>query len=298
MTDRLCGQRARARAGSDVPELGDPTRSVTRWPSSAQEHKIGAWKVYTHAGGPGGSSTTTTRTRRRSDKRSSSTCVPLGAEDHRRAQGLRCRRRRTGVRRHPSTSARPRRQPRHPASSSTTRATSPSAERRARTTDATRDAASNRLITALRDGRHRARAATSTPSSAPRGARDAATRRRPPTCSASCSWPFGPDNVLWGTDSIWYGSPQDQIQAFRAFEITPEFQEHFGYPALTPAVKEKILGKTSAKIYKSSRGAEEVRLHPGGARAGADRSSRPAPAPTARRTRTRSLRSSAPAGGR
>ncbi len=61
---------------------------------------------------------------------------------------------------------------------------------------------------------------------------------------------FGPDRVVWGTDSIWYGSPQDQIQAFRAFEITPQFQEQFGYPALTPAVKEKILGKTSARIYK------------------------------------------------
>ena len=44
----------------------------------------------------------------------------------------------------------------------------------------------------------------------------------------------GEDNVLWGTDSIWYGSPQDQIQAFRAFEISAEFQERFGYPALTP----------------------------------------------------------------
>ena len=30
----------------------------------------------------------------------------------------------------------------------------------------------------------------------------------------------GEDNILWGTDSIWYGSPQDQIQAFRTFEIT------------------------------------------------------------------------------
>ena len=29
----------------------------------------------------------------------------------------------------------------------------------------------------------------------------------------------GEDNVLWGTDSIWYGSPQDQIQAFRTFQI-------------------------------------------------------------------------------
>ncbi|HEY5701460.1 MAG TPA: amidohydrolase family protein, partial [Gammaproteobacteria bacterium] len=26
---------------------------------------------------------------------------------------------------------------------------------------------------------------------------------------------IGKNNVLWGTDSIWYGSPQDQIQAFR-----------------------------------------------------------------------------------
>ena len=30
---------------------------------------------------------------------------------------------------------------------------------------------------------------------------------------------IGEDNVLWGTDSIWYGSPQDQIQAFRTFQI-------------------------------------------------------------------------------
>ena len=38
----------------------------------------------------------------------------------------------------------------------------------------------------------------------------------------------GEDNILWGTDSIFYGSPQDQIQAFRAFEITREFQERYG----------------------------------------------------------------------
>ena len=35
----------------------------------------------------------------------------------------------------------------------------------------------------------------------------------------------GEDNVLWGTDSIWYGSPQDQIQAFRTFQIAPELRE-------------------------------------------------------------------------
>ena len=59
----------------------------------------------------------------------------------------------------------------------------------------------------------------------------------------------GEDNVLWGTDSIWYGSPQDQIQAFRAFEITAEFQEKYGYPALTPETKAKILGRNAARVY-------------------------------------------------
>ncbi len=59
----------------------------------------------------------------------------------------------------------------------------------------------------------------------------------------------GPDRLVWGTDSIWYGSPQDQIEALRAFEITEEFQERFGYPALTPAVKERIFGLNSAELY-------------------------------------------------
>jgi predicted TIM-barrel fold metal-dependent hydrolase len=59
----------------------------------------------------------------------------------------------------------------------------------------------------------------------------------------------GQDNVVWGTDSIWYGSPQDQIQAFRAFEITPEFQERYGYPALTKQLKAKVLGLNGARVY-------------------------------------------------
>jgi predicted TIM-barrel fold metal-dependent hydrolase len=59
----------------------------------------------------------------------------------------------------------------------------------------------------------------------------------------------GPKRVLWGTDSIWYGSPQDQIQAFRAFQISPEFQERYGYPALTPELKAHIFGLGAAPIY-------------------------------------------------
>ncbi len=71
----------------------------------------------------------------------------------------------------------------------------------------------------------------------------------------------GEDNVLWGTDSIWYGSPQDQIQAFRTFQISREFQERFGYPAMTPALRAKIFGLNATKPYRID--LEEVRLRAG-----------------------------------
>jgi len=60
----------------------------------------------------------------------------------------------------------------------------------------------------------------------------------------------GEDNVLWGTDSIWYGSPQDQIQAFRAFEISDALVQQQGYSPLTAAVKAKIFGLNGAKLYR------------------------------------------------
>jgi len=60
---------------------------------------------------------------------------------------------------------------------------------------------------------------------------------------------LGEDNILWGTDSIWYGSPQDQIQAFRTFQISPEFRERFGYPEITPAIRAKVFGRNALRIY-------------------------------------------------
>jgi uncharacterized protein len=59
----------------------------------------------------------------------------------------------------------------------------------------------------------------------------------------------GEDNVLWGTDSIWYGSPQDQIQAFRAFQISESLRARHGYPEMTPALRAKIFGLNAAKVY-------------------------------------------------
>ena len=59
----------------------------------------------------------------------------------------------------------------------------------------------------------------------------------------------GETNVLWGTDSIWYGSPQDQIQAFRTFQISGELRAKHGYPEITPAIRAKVFGLNALKIY-------------------------------------------------
>lgn len=59
----------------------------------------------------------------------------------------------------------------------------------------------------------------------------------------------GEDNVLWGTDSIWYGSPQDQIQAFRAFQISEELRDRHGYTEITPRLRRKVFGLNAAKPY-------------------------------------------------
>ncbi len=59
----------------------------------------------------------------------------------------------------------------------------------------------------------------------------------------------GVNRVLWGTDAVWYGSPQAQIAAFRAFNISDEFQDVFDYPALTDAVKARVFGINAAKLF-------------------------------------------------
>jgi predicted TIM-barrel fold metal-dependent hydrolase len=67
----------------------------------------------------------------------------------------------------------------------------------------------------------------------------------------------GEDNVLWGTDSIWYGSPQDQIVAFRTFQISDAYRDRYGYPQITPEIRAKVFGLNAAKVYGV--GAAEIR---------------------------------------
>jgi predicted TIM-barrel fold metal-dependent hydrolase len=59
----------------------------------------------------------------------------------------------------------------------------------------------------------------------------------------------GENNVLWGTDSIWYGSPQDQIQAFRTFQISLELRDTHGYPEITRELRAKVFGLNALRIY-------------------------------------------------
>jgi hypothetical protein len=60
---------------------------------------------------------------------------------------------------------------------------------------------------------------------------------------------LGPERIVWGTDSTWYGSPQPLIDAFRAFEIPARMQEQFGYPPLSAATKTRILSTNAQTLY-------------------------------------------------
>ncbi|HWH16963.1 MAG TPA: amidohydrolase family protein [Allosphingosinicella sp.] len=64
---------------------------------------------------------------------------------------------------------------------------------------------------------------------------------------------LGPDRVLWGTDAVWYGSPQWQIEAFRRIEVPTDLQERFELPPLGAgggSLKSAILGGNSASLYR------------------------------------------------
>ena len=63
---------------------------------------------------------------------------------------------------------------------------------------------------------------------------------------------LGLSNVVWGTDAIWTGAPQWQIEALRRIEIPEEIQRKYGYAPLGAAdgpVKNAIFGDNNARIY-------------------------------------------------
>lgn len=59
----------------------------------------------------------------------------------------------------------------------------------------------------------------------------------------------GADHILWGTDSIWGGSPQSQIVRLRKLTMKQELIDKFGYSPLTDAIKDQILGLNAARLF-------------------------------------------------
>jgi predicted TIM-barrel fold metal-dependent hydrolase len=63
---------------------------------------------------------------------------------------------------------------------------------------------------------------------------------------------MGVDHVCWGSDAVWTGSPQWQIEGLRRLEIPEEMQKTYGYSPLGPAdgpIKNAIFGGNSARLY-------------------------------------------------
>jgi len=60
---------------------------------------------------------------------------------------------------------------------------------------------------------------------------------------------FGAEKIIWGTDCIWWGSPQWLIESFRRFQMPENLQEDFGYASLSDADKDIIFGKNLASLY-------------------------------------------------
>jgi uncharacterized protein len=66
---------------------------------------------------------------------------------------------------------------------------------------------------------------------------------------------MGENRVLWGTDSVWYGGPQWQIEALRRLELPEDLRRKFDFAPLGPAdgaLKNKIFAGNAAAVYPYS----------------------------------------------
>ena len=73
---------------------------------------------------------------------------------------------------------------------------------------------------------------------------------------------LGADRLVWGTDAVWTGAPQWQIEGLRRLEIPDDMQKKYGFAPLGPAdgpVKTAIFSGNSARLYGLEKHAEIVR---------------------------------------
>ncbi|MGH2952148.1 MAG: amidohydrolase family protein [Solirubrobacterales bacterium] len=131
----------------------------------------------------------------------------------------------------------------------------------------------------------------------------------------------GPKRICWGTDSLWYGSPQPEIVAMRRFEFTEQGKELYRLPhglegdvndptrkAPRPerTIRNAILGRNAARAYRIDPDARRKKIHcddvsalrdggylrgePGSLRESAPLASHQAPGPRTRREVVKALR--------
>jgi uncharacterized protein len=63
---------------------------------------------------------------------------------------------------------------------------------------------------------------------------------------------LGPERVVWGTDALWTGSPQWQIEGLRRMEIPEDMQKKYGFKPLGAAdgpIKTAIFSGNSRRLY-------------------------------------------------
>ena len=63
---------------------------------------------------------------------------------------------------------------------------------------------------------------------------------------------LGPERICWGTDALWTGSPQWQIEGLRRLEIPEDMQKKYGFKPLgtaTGPVKTAIFSGNNARLY-------------------------------------------------
>jgi len=74
---------------------------------------------------------------------------------------------------------------------------------------------------------------------------------------------LGADHVVWGTDALWTGSPQWQIEGLRRLEIPEDMQKRFGFRPLGSGdgpVKTAIFSANSARLYNYQSPAEWLKM--------------------------------------
>src|SRR5437763_12789910 len=72
---------------------------------------------------------------------------------------------------------------------------------------------------------------------------------------------LGADHIVWGTDAVWTGAPQWQIEGLRRLEIPEDMQQKYGFKPLGPAdgpVKTAIFSGNTARLYGLEKHAEIV----------------------------------------